>query len=164
MTVFSSNNIEEAFRYMQKGDRIGKVVVTMPADGRELAASKSVPELNFRDDACYLLVGGLGGIGRAVSIWMIEHGAKNLIFLSRSAGKSEKDKAFLRELESEGCHVQAISGSVADPEIVKHVVEVAVKPIKGIFQLSMALPDSQFLDMNYSDWQEGLTAKVAGTW
>lgn len=86
------------------------------------------------------------------------------MFLSRSAGKSEKDKTFIEELECQGCSAQAIAGSVADIEVVKHVVNIATKPIKGMFQLSMALPNTAFIDMSYSDWQDGLLAKVDGTW
>jgi len=35
----------------------------------------------LRSDASYLLVGDLGGIGRAVASWMVEKGARHLVFL-----------------------------------------------------------------------------------
>ena len=41
---------------------------------------------------------------------------------------------------------------------------MALKPIKGVFQLSMALPNLGFLEMSHSEWARGLVAKVDGTW
>jgi hypothetical protein len=51
----------------------------------------------FRHDVSYLFVGGFGGIGRAVSTWMVEQGALYLVYLSRSAQSCE-NTAFIREL------------------------------------------------------------------
>lgn len=40
---------------------------------------KTNPRL-LRGDASHLLVGGLGGIGRATAVWILKHGAGNFIF------------------------------------------------------------------------------------
>ena len=46
-------------------------------------------EFRFHADAAYLLVGCLGGLGRSLTMWMLEHGCRNFVFLSRS-GDDEK--------------------------------------------------------------------------
>lgn len=45
---------------------------------------------SFRAEVSYLLVGGLGGLGRSIAMWMVENWAKHLIFLSRGGGKKQK--------------------------------------------------------------------------
>ncbi|EHK97750.1 putative Phthiocerol synthesis polyketide synthase type I PpsC [Glarea lozoyensis 74030] len=94
MKVFEGAKVEDSFRYMQKGSHIGKIVVTIPEQNTDLPLASIVPKLKLNPDAGYLLVGGLGGLGRAVSTWMVERGARHLIFLSRSAGKSDQDQSF----------------------------------------------------------------------
>lgn len=95
--------------------------------------------LRFRADAAYLLVGGLGGLGRAVSTWMVENGARQLIYLSRSAAEGPTTTPFFDELRSQGCQVKAVPGSVACREDVKRAVKVAKGPIAGVIQMSMVL-------------------------
>jgi hypothetical protein len=67
MEVFDATRIFDAFKYMQKGQHIGKIVVTMPKNPQELGVTAVKQELHLRPEAAYLLVGGLGGLGRAVS-------------------------------------------------------------------------------------------------
>lgn len=162
--LFSALNVEDSFRYMQKGAHIGKIVVIIPERQEELLWTQTVRELDLNPNASYLLVGGLGGLGRAVATWMVEKGARHLIFMSRSAGKSAKDEAFFHELESQHCCVQAFPGSVVSLADVEEVVKMASKPIRGVLQMSMVLKDKPFLDMSYSEWGAAVHPKVQGTW
>ena len=139
MKVFGATQILDAFRYMQKGQHIGKIVVAMPEDPNELELTPVVQELALRPEASYLLVGGLGGLGRAISTWMVENGARSIIYLSRSAGQTDQDKAFFRELETQGCSVQAFPGSVNSLDDVKSVVEKSAAPIAGVMHMPMVL-------------------------
>lgn len=138
LKTFSAREIGDAFRYMQKGVHMGKIVVLMPAEATSLPSTPTARSLQLRADRSYLLVGGLGGIGRAVATWMIECGARHLVFLSRSA-TSPAHTDWLAELRSQGCEVQTISGSVIDLDDVKFTVENASKPIGGVIQMSMVL-------------------------
>lgn len=95
----------------------------------------------FRDDVTYLLVGGAGGLGRSVAVWMAENGARSFLFLSRSAGDA-KNQPFRRELESfPGCHVEAVSADVSDLAAVQRVLALAPvdKPVAGVMQLALVL-------------------------
>lgn len=139
MKVFEATQMLDAFRYMQKGQHIGKIVVAMPEDRKGLEVTPVEQELVLRPEASYLLVGGLGGLGRAISTWLVEHRARNIIYLSRSAGESEQDKAFFRELETQGCSVQAFPGSVSNLDDVKSVVKNAAAPIAGVMHMPMIL-------------------------
>lgn len=124
---------------MQKGDHIGKLVVSMPHDHAELPSETGYNELCLRSDGAYLFVGGLGGLGRSITTWLAEKRAKHLVFLSRSAGQVCDDDPFVRELQSLGCTVTRVSGDVTVYEDVARAVKAAGRPIVGVLQASMVL-------------------------
>lgn len=137
--VFQASAVEEAFRFMQGGHHIGKIVVNMPADPGTLEAVKAPPKTLLRSDRSYLLVGGLGGLGKVVASWMVENGARHLIFLSRSGDSHEDTGNFLDELRSQGCQPQVFTGSVSNKADVESAVQGASVPITGVINMSMVL-------------------------
>lgn len=194
MQVFDGSRIQEAFRFMQKGRHMGKLVVRMPRDASLLPLSTAPARvgLDLRPDVSYLLVGGLGGLGRAVSTWMAERGARNLVYLSRSAGKGADDAGLVEELAAMGCTAQLVEGSVTSLEDVQRAVKNARLPIAGVIQMSMVLrvridiysrltrrgkrrkaslkkntdtnQDGMFENMTHNDWTTATAPKVDGTW
>ena len=60
-----------------------------------LGLSLSRSKLNFDQSASCLIVGDLGGLGRAVSRWVVENGARELVYLSRSAGRTLEVHSFV---------------------------------------------------------------------
>ncbi|KAM7189323.1 KR domain containing protein [Rhypophila sp. PSN 637] len=124
--------------------------VSMPKNG-ELSY---LPTVNSRQnspglqpDAAYLLVGGLGGVGRSMATWLVANGARNLMFL-----------------DVLGANVQVIKGSVAKKEDVETVVAGSKIPIRGVIQLSMVLRDRAVDNMTEEDWYTAIRPKVDGTW
>ncbi|KAK5626220.1 hypothetical protein RRF57_001935 [Xylaria bambusicola] len=164
LNLFEAKDIEDAFRYMQKGIHMGKIVVRFPDDESTLPLTAAVPKPVFKQDGSYLLVGGLGGIGKSVASWMVSSGAKNLIFLSRSAGKSAEDQTFFKQLNEAGCKVQYYSGDVADRDLVENVVQSAENPIVGAMQIAMVLRDIGIMDMDEPTWKAATRPKITGTW
>lgn len=156
-------DVVDAFRHMQKGTHIGKFTVTMPDDFSQLPVTTTEPSLRLRHDASYLLVGGLGGVGRSIASWFVRNGAKNLVFLSRS-GRSQNHEDFCKELEVMGCNVEVVQGSVANAEDVKRAVSEAHAPVRGVINLSMALQDRAIDTMTHEDWYTAIRPKVDGTW
>ncbi|KAI9152296.1 Highly reducing polyketide synthase FUM1 [Paramyrothecium foliicola] len=164
ITAFEASNVRDAFRSMQKGQHIGKLVVNVPDNGSGLHATPKRRDLQFQPCKSYFLVGGQGGLGRSISIWMAERGAKHLIYLSRSGGKTPEGEALSRDLEAAGCSMQAFAGSVNNLSDVQHAISNAKYPIGGILQLSMVLRDKPFENMSYEDWTEVVSPKILGTW
>ncbi|KPM35703.1 Lovastatin diketide synthase LovF [Neonectria ditissima] len=165
--VFSADSVQEAFRYMQRGLHIGKIVISIRETTGELkidADSATRPKVVKLDaSASYLLIGGLGGLGRAVSRWMVEHGARNLVYLSRGGGSRPGEQAIVRELESMGCGVKLVKGSVSVLNDVARALEAAPK-LKGILQMSMILRDNAVPRMSHEDWTTAVEPKITGTW
>ncbi|KAI0604978.1 Qor NADPH:quinone reductase and related Zn-dependent oxidoreductase [Pyrenophora tritici-repentis] len=166
--VFPAMEIQEAYRYMQKGQHIGRVTISLVENfGNTKSAFESVSrpyQVTFSDSASYLLVGGLGGLGRAVSRWMVEQGARELIYLSRSAGKSPDVSAFVDEMSSMGCEVHLVAGDVTKPEDAARATSAGTRPLKGLLQMSMVLRDANFGKMTFEDWHAAVAPKVHGTW
>lgn len=168
LKVFDAASTNNAFRYMQPGQHIGRIAVSLrdshetPLLGTDI---KNRPrELWFQESASYLLVGGLGSLGRSVSRWMVEHGARHLVYLSRSAGSIPEDTQFIEELNSMGCSAQLVRGTVTSLEDVTTALHNAEKPVRGILQMSMVLRDQNFTRMTWGEWQEATAPKVQGTW
>ena len=152
---------------MQPGQHIGRICLSLRESREDRRLDVAILDrpntLEMSDMASYLLVGGLGGLGRAVSTWMIERGARHLIYLSRNAGGTD-DEQFVHELNSMGCQVQLVRGSVTELEDVCRALEGAPYPIKGVLQMSMVLRDENFSRMTFDQWNAATIPKVRGTW
>ncbi|KAK1148125.1 Type I Iterative Polyketide synthase (PKS) [Aspergillus melleus] len=163
--TYEAVNVKKAFRYMQGGQNMGKIVIRMPDNPTLLPVTQLYEAMPyFTDSSSYLLVGGLGGLGRAVAMWMVEKGARHLIFLSRSDTSSSKRQAFVQDLTSQGCCVTAVKGDVANLGDVQRAIAAARKPIAGLVQMSMVLKDQSLRKMSYEEWKAALSPKVQGTW
>ncbi|RJE26620.1 polyketide synthase [Aspergillus sclerotialis] len=162
VTIFDATEVSKAFRHMQKGIHIGKILVRMPEDPGTLPTASDQVHVSFRPDSYYLLVGGMGGLGRSVASWMVLNGARRLIFLSRSAGESDSDRAFLRELEDQGCVATAVAGDVTKLEDVERAASLG--RVAGVIQMAVVLRDQLFPVLAYEDWNAVLSPKVTGTW
>jgi NADP-dependent 3-hydroxy acid dehydrogenase YdfG len=161
---FDASKFEEAFRSMQKGQSYGKLVLNLPASPSDLVAAPARGAISLLPDSTYLLVGGLGGLGRSVAVWMAEHGAKNLIFLSRSgAVAGDETEAFINELAALDCVGHIMPGDVTKIEDLRHVIAASRAPIAGVIQMAMVLRDMPFSQSTYEDWSAVLAPKVRGT-
>ncbi|KAL0930000.1 beta-ketoacyl synthase domain-containing protein [Colletotrichum truncatum] len=178
VTVFPMQDAQAAFRFVQTGAHLGKVVLSARTD--ELAHVVPQPRgvtarTRLRPDSSYLIVGGVGGIGRSVAHWLVAHGAKNLILLSRSAGDLDHDKnnntdgaLFIRELREAGCRVKPVSCDIAIPSSLTMALRACeddgLPPVRGVIQGAMLLRDAIFEQMTLDDWHSGLRPKLYGTW
>ena len=162
--IFDCEEIQNAVQLLQKDETVSSAVIRLPENHDTLQAQVTPPKFQFRSDVSYLIAGGVGGLGRAISTCMAENGARHFIYLSRSAGSDGSHRDFFSELTVQGCTVQAFSGDVANETDVLHVLRSAEHPIAGVLQLAMVLRDRPFLSMAHCDFVKALNPKVAGTW
>ncbi|KAF2092354.1 ketoacyl-synt-domain-containing protein [Rhizodiscina lignyota] len=168
LKVFPAKEVEQCFRAHQKGEHIGKLLVEMPVDPSNLPVDGNLTQksIAFDHTAAYLLVGGLGGIGRSVAIWMAEHGAKHIIFVSRSKTAETAKQAyanFFEELEALSCEYIVIHGDITVAGFVEGIINKTTIDIRGVLQLAMELNDSSLSSMTHEQWQATVSPKVAGT-
>ncbi|KAJ5168896.1 uncharacterized protein N7482_004490 [Penicillium canariense] len=63
LTIFDAVNVDQAFRFMQTGNHMGKIVMRMPENPSDLPVCHSSTFISLPSDASILIVGGLGGLG-----------------------------------------------------------------------------------------------------
>ena len=159
MHVFPASEITQAFRSLQSGKNMGKMVIEFKRE--DMVPVSALPSFtpkvlnralqtllntqhsySFDSRSSYLIAGGLGGLGRSISLWMVSRGARYLILLSRSRPKSDAAKALLSELQSQGVHVEAPACDISQADALGLVLEQCTKtmpPIKGCVQGTMVL-------------------------
>ncbi|KAK3986584.1 putative polyketide synthase protein [Cladorrhinum sp. PSN332] len=175
ITVFSLSDVEKAFRLLQSGKTMGKlVVVPKYGEANQIRAThptsnKATASKSLREDATYLIVGGTGGLGRSLAEWMVAQGGKNIVLLSRSGRVEGPLAELVRDLNQKaGANVLVRACDVGDRKSVqKLVVEIVadgLPPIRGVIQAGMVLRDSLFEKMSWKDYQDVIRSKVAGTW
>ena len=96
----------------------------------------------LRPEVSYMLVGGLGGIGRATALWMADHGAKTIIFVSRRGLSGEFSQSTIKVLQEKGVRAIIHACDISQSDQVKKMVsslEETAPPIRGIIQGAMIL-------------------------
>jgi hypothetical protein len=158
VTLFGAEKAQDAFRHVQAADHIGKAVINVPPEFSAVASVPKASKIELDPKASYLLTGGLGGLGKTISTWLVERGARSLVFLSRSANSPE-NKKFLRELESSGCAITTAPGKAESPEDVKNAISKAPSQIRGVIHLAMVLKVSH--SSAYHNVETGPTLTVS---
>jgi len=155
--VFPVARIHDAFRHMALARHIGKVVVSQ-------VSPKSAGVI--RNDATYLITGGLGALGLHVAGWMVARGARSLVLiaarrhprkfvpawsnLSRRAPPSRSRKRML-------AHV---------PSWLRCLERVAQSgpPIRGIVHAAGVLHDGILLHQDWESFRRVMVPKIQGSW
>ena len=156
---------QKGFRMLQMGKHLGKVVLV----AREYETVPVVPTVYrntmlFNTDKAYLLVGGLGGLGRTLAEWMVRKGARHLAFMSRSGASRPEAAATLRWLEARDVNVSIYRADVTNYEAVKSCTEELGSRLGGVFQAAMVLQDTPLNKMTHQQWQTSVRPKVRGTY
>nr|UPW35101.1 tetraketide synthase [Didymella macrostoma] len=166
ISIYKIGDIETAFRFMQAGKHMGKIVIAAPEDAMVPAVTQP-PKLQLHPDASYLIVGGLGGIGRSLCKNFVENGARSLVLLSRNANVSQQSGEFLNELRSTGCIVHVVDCDISNKTQVESTMlrlKQELLPIRGIVHAGMVLQDSVFERMTLEDYNTAIRPKVEGSW
>ena len=102
----------------------------------------------LESDATYLIVGGTGGIGRAITKRMVDRGARNIVLLSRTGSSTNELKQLVSDSQTSGASVHIKQCDVADKVAVEMLVKEVQKtmpPIRGFIHAAMVLKVSDCL-------------------
>jgi acyl transferase domain-containing protein/acyl carrier protein len=119
-----------------------------------------------RDDASYLITGGLGGLGLEVAKWLSERGAKQLALLGRSA-PSDKAAAVISDLEKAGTSIVVLQADVSHADQVAQAldhIKTSLTPLRGIVHAAGVLKDSALVNQDWDSFAEVFAPKVQGAW
>ncbi|CAG8935901.1 unnamed protein product [Penicillium salamii] len=165
ITTYPIADIEKAFRLMQAGKHMGKIVLSVSDCIIKYRPLKT--SVKLRPDASYLITGGAGGIGKAVAEWLLAHGARSLILMSRSVTSGAA--SFTKDLEDThpGSKIHLVGCDISNSSELALAISKCIAdlpPICGVIQAAMVLRDSIIENMSFDDYNAALLPKVQGSW
>jgi acyl carrier protein len=122
--------------------------------------------LRFSRDACYLVTGGLGGLGLLTARWLAERGAGTLMLVGRRPA-GEAAVAECRALEAMGARVLPWQADIAEPAEVERLlrhIQAALPPLRGVVHAAGVLEDGMLRQLDRDRLARVLRPKLAGAW
>ncbi|KAF5676898.1 polyketide synthase [Fusarium heterosporum] len=156
-----------AFRLIQAGKHTGKVILTVEQEVKVQVVPSKPPAVQLNPEATYIVVGGLGGLGKRLVDWIAEKGARHIVIFSRTAQPDTDTQNFLDKLTNVGVTVRVEKCDVSSEESLSQAmttIQKTMPPIRGLFQAAMVLHDILLEDMNVEQWCKVTAPKVQGTW
>lgn len=152
---------------MQNGHHTGKLVLKATEQSVIPALPHNAHPLELDPETTYVLVGGLGGLGRGLAIYLADHGAKHIAFFSRTDNIQPAAQKVLDQLQERGVKASIYVCDVTDPEALRSAIAqigCEMPPIKGLIQGAMVLRDRLFENMPYENWIQATAPKIQGSW
>ncbi|KAK4062498.1 uncharacterized protein Triagg1_9984 [Trichoderma aggressivum f. europaeum] len=166
MTVFPYQEIGAALQHLRSATHLGKLVISSGGEEQpfNIMVRPRKREIRLRNDASYLLVGGLKGLCGSLAVHMATLGARRLSILARSGYQDDVSQRVLRQLKALGCTVDLLRGDVSCKEDVKREFKKIGVPVAGVIQGAMVLRDRIFTSMTVEDYTQTVSCKIQGTW
>jgi acyl carrier protein len=114
----------------------------------------------------YLIVGGLGGIGRKLAQWLADRGATHIILASRRPSPAAAEDIIETSANCE-TRISIVTADVADPYDVERLLRTAASSpfqLKGIIHAAGVLDDSLLASQTWHRFYDVLRPKVLGAW
>ena len=142
VTTMAITDIEDAFRLIQSRKHTGKVVLTVGQESMVKALPLPKETMHLDGSGTYIIAGGLGGLGRRIIHFLIEHGAKNVLVLSRRHLEEAERHKVEKQLGSSKARVRIETCDIANLKELQGVAtrgQRCMPPVKGIIQAAMVL-------------------------
>lgn len=132
---------------------------------KEVDIKKRNGKTVFRNNAVYLIIGGLGGLGKLVSKYLLENFCVTLILTGRRNANSDK----LVELESynkNGSSIRYFKSDITDKKQVADLISAIKKEysyINGVIHSAGVYKNGFIIKKSVNDVKEVLAPKINGT-
>ena len=164
--VFPLREVRNAFRYMAQAKHIGRVVLSFQDD--TVAVEPRVQEAHrCREDATYLITGGLGGFGLATAEWLAANGARHLVLVGRSGEITGNAAAAITGMEARGVQVVVSRADVTiDADVLRVIndIQTSLPPLRGVIHSAMVLDDGILLQLTADRFRHVMRPKTFGAW
>lgn len=156
--IFDQNNEDQsAYR---NGTRYVPRIVPEEKPDREME------ERRLDEEACYLVTGGLGGLGLQWAKRLVDLGVRHLVLVSRSE-PGAKARPVLEELKNRGAVVEVFKADVANISQLRLVfdkIQQNMPPLKGVFHFAGEIDDGMLFQQNWDRFVKVMKPKVTGAW
>ncbi|KAL8675751.1 MAG: hypothetical protein Q9224_007390 [Gallowayella concinna] len=126
------------------------------------------PRNIFSQYGAYIIIGGLGGLGRYTCSWLVKHGATSLYAISRSGISSPEAQELYNTLNNSnnGTRLEVIKADACNHTSISAILSnIRTKqPIKGIINMAMILGDAPMASMTGEEWDRALKVKIESSW
>ncbi|MGW4076244.1 SDR family NAD(P)-dependent oxidoreductase [Streptomyces asiaticus] len=165
-TTYPLAEVTDAFRQMAGARHIGKLVLTIPQEGRLDAVLPDGP-LTVRDGGTYIVTGGLRGLGLATACWLARQGAGHLVLNGRTAPVGAAART-LAELSAAGTRITVVTGDIARPDTAERLVAAATadegESPHGVVHCAMVLDDAAVANIREDQLRRVWAPKATGAW
>ena len=139
-------------------------LVQRPVPSHDLDAPH--PNLNFHADGVYVITGGLGALGQQIAQWMVNHGARHLLLVSRRQPDADV-RMSLHPLQAAGAQVEVVTADIAQSAAIDSLqtrLEEVGLPLRGVIHAAGILQDGVLLEQTPTQFDQVMAPKVAGAW
>jgi thioester reductase-like protein len=151
-TVFDVRESIQAFRYLQRAQHIGKVLI------------EHTPPFKYSKAKTYLITGGLGALSKMLVPHLLSQGVQNILLIGRKNITS--DPAWISKHQKNGVSISYIAIDITQQsQINKLLINLNQTsfPLGGIFHLAGSLSDKTIPNLTDDDFRQSFEAKVFGT-
>jgi acyl transferase domain-containing protein/acyl carrier protein len=131
------------------------------------AGQPSGTPLRLRDDASYLVTGGLGSVGLEIAGYLAAHGAKHLVLTSRRPPGDAAQQRIDALREQHGCEFRVVAADVADAHDVARLlatVQAEPPPLAGIVHAAGEIGTTPLSSLDDAEVDRVFAGKVWGAW
>jgi acyl transferase domain-containing protein len=131
-----------------------------------LGRGRSRSRFRARRDASYLITGAFGALGRKVTEWLVDSGARHLALVSRRLPDDEAS-CWMQRLRDQGVHLLPLQADVAvTAELAEGLVQLhrAMPPLRGVMHAAGILEDSVFSKLEWPSFVRVQAPKAEGSW
>ncbi|WP_150250520.1 type I polyketide synthase [Nocardiopsis deserti] len=153
VTRYPVERAVDAFRLMQHGRNVGKIVLDMAT--------------RFRHGGTVLVTGGTGTLGALVARHLVvRHGVTSLVLTGRRGRRAPGAADLAAELASLGARVEITACDVADPDQVAAVLGGLPpdRPLVGVVHAAGVVDDATVTRLTPEALERVLAPKVDGAW
>lgn len=147
--------------------------------GKQDIKTSAIP-FNLPANGSYLVTGAFGAIGMLVGRWIVKHGARHVILMSRSSVPARKTwndikdgdllekVAYIKELEAMGATVHLAAVDVGEEtqlrEFIKEYTEEGWPQIRGVIHSAGIVRDQFLQQMEDKVFNQVINPKIFAAW
>ena len=164
-TLHGPAEAESAFRTLQAGAHIGKLVLRPPAVAEHAICPKA--PLSLAREGTVVIVGGTSGFGLAAARALAEAGVRHLALISRRGAATPGVGTAVRDLAGLGAKVTVQSCDATDPAALARTLDTlraASPPVRGVVHAAAVLEDGTAASLAPRRAARVLAASKVGDW
>jgi NADPH:quinone reductase-like Zn-dependent oxidoreductase/aryl carrier-like protein len=167
VTVYPISQIESAIHLIESKENEGNIALSFsPDDLIPVLCRPKIGSLKLSENSTYLIVGGLGDLGRSIARFLVDSGARHICFISRSGAVQDVQKQLVADLTNSGVDVRVYKCDISSYSALEETLSLCSRempPISGVIHSALVLRDAILHNMTYTQWVEAVGPKLQGS-